>query len=230
MFQDRGPIGSGDSIDSLGLRGNIGLTYRFECPALGSARQYEVWGTPLYTSDSPICWAALHSQVLQRAQPGEVFVVVRAGQPGYVGSYRNTAVSLDYTAYAGSFEVLGAPTAPPVPFDGGSLWRGDPPTPLGPIDWEEDPQANRWSWGSRFSYQCPPVSSTMTLATIWGSGPYTDNSRVCVAAAHSGVITRDGGTVVIEIVPGIAVYPSSTRFGIISNTYGRYDGSFLVVP
>ena len=52
----------------------------------------------------------------------------------------------------------------------------------------------------------------------------------CVAGAHSGVITRTGGAVTIEIVPGVSAYPSTTRNGIISNGFGAYTGSFLVVP
>ena len=191
--------------------------------------QETIWGTPVYTDDSPICWAGMHSGKVSRAMGGEVFIEVLPGLSSYVGSFQSGAVSLDYGLFDGSYLVVGAPTTPPVPYDGGSLWQGTTVMPQGLIDWEENPQTLRGAWGVRYQYTCPS-NPTAALGTIWGSTIYTDDSRICVAGAHSGVITRTGGAVTIEIVPGVSAYPSTTRNGIISNGFGSYTGSFLVVP
>ncbi len=228
VYVDRGPISLGASIASLGLRGNNNVIFRFECPPLGNARQADVWGTTLYTDDSPICWAAAHSGFVTRAAGGEVFVEVLPGALTYFGTFRSGFVSSDFDMWLGSYQIIGAPLGLPPDYDGGILWVGTPTVPVGIIDWEENPQVNRGFWGVRFAYACPPTSAA--LGTIWGSGPYTDDSRICVAAMHAGTLTRDGGVVTVELVPGVSAYPSSTRNGVTSNGFGSYTGSFLVVP
>ena len=65
---------------------------------------------------------------------------------------------------------------------------------------------------------------------IWGTDTYTDDSSVCTAAVHSGAISlAAGGTVTIEIRPGLDAYRSSTRNGITSVPYGSWHGSFVFV-
>ena len=63
-----------------------------------------------------------------------------------------------------------------------------------------------------------------------GGSPSTDDSRICVTAARVGVITRSGGLVTSETVPGISFYPLTNRNGMVSNRCGASPGSFLVVP
>lgn len=47
---------------------------------------------------------------------------------------------------------------------------------------------------------CPSIPYS---CTIWGSGVYTDDSCVCYAAIHAGVLKLgQGGLVAIEIRPG----------------------------
>ena len=65
------------------------------------------------------------------------------------------------------------------------------------------------------------------VGSVWGTGTYTDDSSICTAAVHAGVITPDdGGTVVIEIAPGQSSYQGSTAHGVTSNDYGEFGGSF----
>ena len=65
--------------------------------------------------------------------------------------------------------------------------------------------------GKRFAYTCPAGGGA---GTVWGSGTYTDDSSVCTAAVHAGLITlAGGGTVTIEIRPGLPSYTGSTRNG-----------------
>ena len=47
-----------------------------------------IWGTGLYSGDSPICTAALHAGIIDRSG-GRVAIQTLVDQPGYKGSLRN---------------------------------------------------------------------------------------------------------------------------------------------
>ena len=69
--------------------------------------------------------------------------------------------------------------------------------------------------------------------TFFWAGVYTDDSRVCSAAVHAGLITlARGGTVTIKILPGRPSYLGSTRNGVRSSPWASYTGSysFVVAP
>jgi hypothetical protein len=85
--------------------------------------------------------------------------------------------------------------------------------------------------GSTFQFECPgPHPEPANLAAIWGTGTYTDDSSVCIAAVHAGVITlEDGGSVIIEMRPGQDAYPASVANGIESREWPEWPGSFAVV-
>lgn len=77
--------------------------------------------------------------------------------------------------------------------------------------------------GERFSFHCPP---NLTAAQVWGTDLYTDDSSICTAAVHAGLITlQHGGAVTIEIRPGAPSYNASSRNGISSGGYGGWSGS-----
>ena len=76
-------------------------------------------------------------------------------------------------------------------------------------------------------YVCPANGSR---GQVWGTDTYTDDSSVCTAAVHKGLITMaDGGIVTIEPLAGLASYTGSTRNGITSANWGAYSGSFSVI-
>ena len=83
--------------------------------------------------------------------------------------------------------------------------------------------------GERFRFHCP--SGTTKRGQLIGSGPYTDGSSICAAAAHAGVIKpASGGIVTIEIRPGEVRYAASWSHFIQSESYeGFWSGSFLVI-
>jgi hypothetical protein len=79
----------------------------------------------------------------------------------------------------------------------------------------------------QFDYDCPPAG---VADTIWGTDVYTDDSSVCTAAVHSGLITlAEGGAVTIEMRPGRDSYAPSTRNGIESLAWGQWSSSFRFV-
>ena len=59
---------------------------------------------------------------------------------------------------------------------------------------------------------------------------YTEDSSICTAAVHAGLITvEDGGEVTFELVDGQDAYEGSASNGITSNDFGPYGGSFRFV-
>jgi hypothetical protein len=96
------------------------------------------------------------------------------------------------------------------------------------ISWSTSATEHRSKNGQRFSYSCP-ASDSLSFA-LWGTDIYTDDSSVCLAAAHVGLISPQlGGTVTIEILPEQQSYTGSTRNGVTSAGYAYWYGSFRFV-
>jgi hypothetical protein len=111
----------------------------------------------------------------------------------------------------------------------GSNGTGSTTTTAEPIavEWERNAAEYRGQNGRQLTIGC---SSEGTVYTVWGTGTYTDDSSICTAAVHAGLITlASGGTVVIEIAPGQAEYTGSEANGIESLPYGPWDGSYTFV-
>lgn len=62
--------------------------------------------------------------------------------------------------------------------------------------------------------------------SVWGSGPYTADSNVCVAARHAGVIGAQGGVVRAFGLAGQASYTGSVANGVSTSNWGSYGASF----
>lgn len=91
--------------------------------------------------------------------------------------------------------------------------------------WDKDAYEFREKNGETFVIECPPNG---TEYSVWGVGPYTDDSSVCTAAVHAGKITlEDGGIVEFKITGPQDGYEGSTNNGITTNSWGPYDGSFI---
>lgn len=82
--------------------------------------------------------------------------------------------------------------------------------------------------GKRYSFVCP--AGGQIGATVWGIGPYTDDSAVCPAAVHAGLITTaKGGTVTFVVENGSASYAASTANGVTTNDYDSWPRQFSFV-
>jgi len=101
--------------------------------------------------------------------------------------------------------------------------------PVGGLNWSANATAFRGQNGLRVVFRCPAGG---TLGPVYGTGVYTDDSSVCSAAVHAGLITLAGGKVTIKILPGRASYLGSTRHGVTSSSFGSWSGSysFVVAP
>ena len=72
---------------------------------------------------------------------------------------------------------------------------------------------------------CPPMSEA--YGSVWGSGPYTADSDVCMAALHYGAIGQAGGDVLAYAFAGMDSYDASFANGVQSSSWGAYDSSFM---
>ena len=75
---------------------------------------------------------------------------------------------------------------------------------------------------------CPPMSEAR--GSVWGSGPYTADSNICMAALHYGAIGLQGGEVIAYAFAGMDSYESSMANGVQTSTWGAYGTSFMFEP
>lgn len=106
---------------------------------------------------------------------------------------------------------------------------GDTATPVddvaSDVTWATTALDYRGDDGLVVSFDCPPDG---VLGGVWGTGTYTDDSSVCTAAVHEGLIDEvDGGEVIFVVSPGLEEYEGSTANGVTSSDYGAWDGSIV---
>lgn len=92
------------------------------------------------------------------------------------------------------------------------------------VPWTLRADRFRGQWGDEKTLYCPPSGA---IAPIWGSDIYSDNSSICTAAVHAGLITlEEGGAIAIRILPGQSSYTGRTQNEIASSDFDRWPGSF----
>ncbi|RYZ40135.1 MAG: protease B [Myxococcaceae bacterium] len=193
-------VASCSSYNFLSYRGQTGTQIPCSC-ASGSAGA--VWGTDLYTDDSNACVAAVHAGAIP-STGGNVIVTIQPAQSSYTGTTRNGVTTSSYGAWGGSFSVTSqTPVAACSSYNFVS-YRGQN--------------------GTQVRCSCPTVSA----GAVWGTDLYTDDSNVCTAAVHAGVITSSGGTVRVTLQPGQSAYTGTTRNGITTSSYGAWGGSYTL--
>jgi hypothetical protein len=93
----------------------------------------------------------------------------------------------------------------------------------------EDGDLGALAIGTSVSVRCPAGCRDETA--VWGTDVYTDDSAVCRAAIHAGVIDVErGGAFVLTIQGGEAGYEASTRQGVTTRPWGAWSRSFAVAP
>ncbi|XP_043941220.1 uncharacterized protein LOC122813138 [Protopterus annectens] len=175
-----------------------------QCPDGCATSSYSLWGTMIYTVDSYICAAAIHAGVISNAG-GIVTVEKRPGRASYQGTSQNGITSSNYGSYPGSFTFRGL-------------------LPSSPEMIQCSTRANGFK-EENVTVQCP-AGCTEQSSSLWGTTVYTEDSMICAAAIHAGVISNSGGVVTVEKLPGQNSYQSSSQNGITSSSYGSYGKSF----
>ncbi len=176
-----------------------------------SAMKGSVWGSDPYTNDSSICAAALHSGAVS-AEGGPVVVQVAPGADKYTGSDANGVKSSDYGSWRASITFAEMATSIFGTGGGGQSLLTCPSA------------ANKFAGDTtEMSCECPMGSMA---GTVWGTGVYTDDSSVCAAALHAGVIGKDGGAVSIVFGGRVESFEGSVANGITSKPYGAWNRTF----
>lgn len=195
------PLEWGESAQEL--EGDTGAYGLVSCPAAGT--EGTIWGTGIYTDDSSVCTAAVHMGLITLKDGGFFNISIVDGQESYEASSSNGIDSFDYADWQRSFVVT--------------------PEEL-EIDWSTNAQELLGPTGATYVVVCPPDGSSRT---IWGTEIYTDDSSVCTAAVHTGVITmEDGGAFVVTIFDGLDSYEASSANGIDSSDWPSWGRSFIV--
>ena len=196
------------------LNGSDGRTFTLACSPGGT--EHTVWGSDIYTADSSICTAAVHSGLITYQRGGVVTIEVRPGRPIYGCSEKNGVTTSCYGAYTQSF-IFKTPNNEPVVPDTGDQTS---------ITWNISPALVSFEAGKTLKFKCPPGG---TESSVWGTDIYTADSSICNAAVHAGKFTREsGGAVTIELRPGESSYRGTTRNGVKTNDYEKYGESFVV--
>lgn len=73
-------------------------------------------------------------------------------------------------------------------------------------------------------YECSGACNTN--GRVWGSGLYTSDSDVFLAAKHMGIVPCKFRKIT---VPGCGAYIGTTMNGITTNNYGNYGSSYFLI-
>jgi LCCL domain len=199
---------------AISLNGSVGQTLTLTCSSAGEP--HSVWGSDIYTADSSICTAAVHSGLITFQQGGTVTIELRPGRPIYGASERNGVTTSTYGPWQQSF-VFKTPNIDAV------VRAVEDATP---VMWNTSPGMVSFEVGKTVKFSCPAGGKE---STVWGTDTYTLDSSICTAAVHAGKIQLEsGGPVTIEMRPGEDSYKGTLRNGIKTTDYGKYGSSFII--
>ena len=74
-------------------------------------------------------------------------------------------------------------------------------------------------------FTCTCSAQSTEEATIWGTDVYTDDSALCRAALHAGVITPRGGSITVNRSSGRPLYVGTMRNGVQSSDFPAFPNS-----
>ena len=200
--------------NATSLNGKDGETFTLACSPGGTA--HSVWGSDIYTADSSICTAGVHSGLITYQQGGAVTIELRPGRTVYGSSERNGVTTSPFGSYQHSF-VFKTPNTEAV------VREAEAQTP---VLWNTSASMVSFESGKTYKFKCP---SSGKESAVWGTDIYTLDSSICNAAVHAGKLSSEsGGLVMIELRPGQPSYKGSARNGVKTNDYGEYGSSFVV--
>ena len=88
------------------------------------------------------------------------------------------------------------------------------------------PRCSEYTEGKAGIYFCDGKCGA--CRTVWGSGPYTADSCVCLAARHAGVIGKGGGAFEVVVEDGKAEYKGTDTNGVTSQQFYKYPTSITI--
>ena len=177
---------------------------RINCPVDCNKIKSVIYGTYIYSFDSPACIAAIHAGVLKTGESGKLLIRALPGFPFYQGTmqYEIQSTSIDKSDY--SFSVEQAP-------------------PVIQIDCKETASIPQFAGtlGMKFLVRCPENCSKIPH-NVFGNNLYSGDSSICQSAIHAGALNDRGGEVQFMIEPGQKLYFGIRAFGIDSKERDSY--------
>lgn len=66
-----------------------------------------------------------------------------------------------------------------------------------------------------------------TAGTCWGTGTYTGDSQIAMAAVHAGLVKPDHEAIVkVTVVAPPPQFPGSAQHGVTSHDFGRFGSAY----
>ncbi|WP_291208714.1 LCCL domain-containing protein [Hyphomonas sp.] len=197
---------------------DLKVPYQCHCPA-ESLLVGNVVGTGLYAPSSVVCRAGLHAGAISNS--GGIVEIHPAGQSSlflpsvrYGITSRGADKPSESYVFARDQQVVGFQAGETIPFG------------VDPLQ-------------SAFPSVCPSKAGDLTQPLlcwcgenqgrsnrVWGTGTYTGDSSLCMAAVHAGVVGRSGGNVEVKATGPQTSFAGSVRNGIESQSYGAWNTSF----
>ncbi|RVE74585.1 hypothetical protein OJAV_G00023010 [Oryzias javanicus] len=181
---------------------------RHKCPANCLHAKGKVWGTVSYDAQSSICRAAIHAGVIDN-NGGLVDITRTEKSPFFVRSTKNGIETLSKYKPANSFIVSKV-----------EEYAADCYTTVAEICPFKRPSSH-----------CPRVFCPVNCKTqpsywspVIGSNIYADNSSICKAAIHAGVIKASGGLVDVLPLERRKSYTGVLKNGIQSESKSNSEG------
>lgn len=226
-------------MNARGLEGDPGDTHTVRCPA--GCKGPLVWGSDIYADDSSICVAARHAGAYDGEQPATITIEFLPGQKGYKGSTQHGVTSFHWGTWPRSFRIQGpednssdAPeqrAATPMIAAAPAQAQTPPPSKAKgrtnqAVDCSLRGDELPGDVGTQRTIRCPSGCNT---ESVWGEGPYTDDSSVCAAAIHAGAIPEDeGGLVRVHTEGPLRNAKASKAHGIQTQAWRFWPRSFRI--
>ncbi|BAM41751.1 uncharacterized protein TOT_040000133 [Theileria orientalis strain Shintoku] len=201
-----------DTIESESFNGPTGKSFLVSCTKSCLNSDVPLKGSKLYTSDTSICKAALHSGVIPK-EGGEAILTVLSGLGEYGQCHGHYGITSQKSniAFMRSFTLHRAPKLMHLSCQDTAVF------------------VLKMHPGTRVLLECPPGCLDMKPPNVFGTDSYSPMSSLCQAAIHSGKLDNEGGEVEIEVDGKKNSFDSSESNGILSQSSGQYLKSFKVL-
>lgn len=171
----------------------------------------KAWGSGIYALASSVCAAARHAGAITH-EGGMVTLRFSPGCTSYPGSANNGVVTLAASGTDRSFHF-------PSVSDG----KCPPPLPSGPCPKTFAELGDRKP-STVLACVCDVA---LTTGPVFGVFNYAEDSSICAAAVHAGVIPANGGTVTLHGATGCSAYAAATKNGVTSAGKGPASLGFV---
>ena len=206
-----------------------------------------VWGSGPYTNDSTIAAAAVHQGLLKVGQMGTIHVTSVGNLASFTGSTKNgvttygwgsfCGVNLSLVNNAGTVTTVNTQSSfatslntaislnPNINIGSAPLPPGAPAAPVIPTAPSSPAPISAPTVSN-----CQPTPADQsytgtTAGSVWGSGPYTNDSTIAAAAVHQGLLkVGQMGTIHVTSVGNLASFTGSTKNGVTTYGWGSFCG------